>query len=364
MANLKSLTPKEQFLIQNAEAAFQRGGELLSWWKAKVSSGFASSFTHNPPQGLSCFYDTLPLDAKLVTVAPAPTVLPAPPVPAPWPKLTAQAGALIPVGKQATVQGCTWRSRYPRNAQLPQKADSSLQSFIQKQFLERCHWTHPDGLPGGFTFIPHYYKLEGEDEYIVAEGPPPDLSEIGQRYQWMIMEAVVNDFFRYAPGPHSSWWLKKMPKMSSYVLVHKDYFSSFHPPIEGAISECCFGYSFLPCPVAPSIFGYGPGEFAAALKQFRFVLLENSDVEIQMFFLVSPRSQKILSLMGGFDPVYSSVNLANALTLNLFNIKQRAHNALDAIQLGLHAVIYQGLLDGLKTTWEDRDWAGVSQSTR
>jgi hypothetical protein len=350
MASLKSLSPKDRFLIENAELGFQRAAELLSWWKAKVSSGFAASFIREPPPGLSCFYDTLPMDKKLATAETT----------APWPKLTADSAVLrLREGSQATVQGCAWLSRYPRNGKLVRMPESSLQSFIHRQFLQRSHWTHPapDGLPGGFTFIPLYYKLEGQDDYgVFPQGLPLDLSEIGTKYQWVVMEAVVNDFFRYIPGLHlSPGWLAKMPKMSSYVLVHKEYLSSFHPPVEGTVSECCFGYSFLPCPVAPSIFGYGPGEFAAALKQFRFILLENSDIEIQMFFLVSPRSQKILSLFGGFDPVYSSVNLANALTLNLFHIKQRAHDALDAVQLGLHATIYQGLLDGMRACWEDRD---------
>jgi hypothetical protein len=100
--------------------------------------------------------------------------------------------------------------------------------------------------------------------------------------------------------------------------------------------------------------------FKAAVKQFRFILLDSGDIEIQMFFLVSPRSEKILNL-GGFDPVYFSANLANILTLSAFNLRQRAHDKMDALQLELHARVYQSLLNGMRTYWENQNWRGAGQ---
>src|SRR5438067_1591030 len=168
--------------------------------------------------------------------------------------------------------GCFWKSRFPRKANSPAAPDSTLQTFIQKEFMRRCHWIHPeDNLPGGFEFKPLLYKTQGRDEYgLLPEAP--DLDEIGGKYEWIVMEAVVYDFFRNIPGLNlGPRWLKKMPKMSSYVLIHNDYFTSFHPPVEGAAAESCFGYSFLPTPVTKGIFGYGPGMFKAAAKQFRLI---------------------------------------------------------------------------------------------
>jgi hypothetical protein len=229
--------------------------------------------------------------------------------------------------------------------------------------MRRSHWTHPDTLPGGFEFVPLLYKSQGQDDYgVLPEGPAPDLDEIGEKYEWIVMEAVVYDFFRNIPGLNlGPGLLKKMPKMSSYVLIHKDYSTSFHPPVEGAAAESCFGYSFLPTPVTKGIFGYGPGMFKAAAKQFRFILMENGDIEIQMFFLVSTRSEKILNL-GGFDPIYFFVNLANMLTLNALGIRTRAHDKLDALQLELHARVYQSLLNGMSTYWEDQTWTAAGRS--
>ncbi len=120
------------------------------------------------------------------------------------------------------------------------------------------------------------------------------------------------------------------------------------------MADFCFGYSFLPVPVKKTIFGYGPGAFVSAFKQFRWTLFPNSDVEVELKFLVSPRSQKILNL-GGFDPVYGMVNVVNALTFNR-GFSQRAHDKLDNVQLQLHARIYQSLIEGMGKLWTERDW--------
>jgi hypothetical protein len=333
MGNLGALTEKDQFLIQNAIVGYQKAKDLLSWWKAKETSGALKKLTMNPPDRpelhVEYFYDALDLE-----------------------------------GKDVSTQGCFWKSRFQMKSGTPAAPDSLLQSFIQKQFMKRCLWTNPDMLPGGFEFKPLQYKMRGRDDYgVLPEGSPPDLDEIGEKYEWVVMEAIVYDFFRNVPGLHlGPAGLRRMPKMSSYVLVHSDYYSSFHPPVEGAASECCFGYSFLPTPVAKGIFGYGPGMFKAAVKQFRFILLESGEIEIQMFFLVSPRSQKILNL-GGFDPVYFSINLANILTLSLFNLRKRGHDKLDALQLEVHARVYQSLLNGMSAYWENQDWIQASRRT-
>jgi hypothetical protein len=66
-------------------------------------------------------------------------------------------------------------------------------------------------------FIPHQYKLKGQDEYgVFYQGPPSGLNEIGSKYDWMVVEAVVYDFFRNVPcPPMPKWLLTKMPRMAS-----------------------------------------------------------------------------------------------------------------------------------------------------
>jgi len=263
-------------------------------------------------------------------------------------------------GQEKTVMACSWKSRFPCKQAAAAAADQlGMEAFLNKQFTPRAYWKNPDGLPGGFEFIPREYKRKDREEYgAFPEGPAPDLDEIGKKYDWVVIEAVVNDFFRNIPGPPlGRWALSKMPRMASYVLVHPDYMRSFWDREPGAVAEFCFGYSFLPIAPSKTVFGYGPGTFYAAVKQFRWMLLENSDVEIQLIFLVSGRSEKILSLWHGFDPVYFTVNVINALTLNLLGFKKLAHDKLDASQLSIHARIYQSLLEGMRSCWEEQNWA-------
>ena len=325
-----SLSEKDRFLIRNAEIGFRRAAQLLSWWKEKESCGALRKRNLDTRRRsrihLEYFFDTLMLDDK-----------------------------------PASAMGVFWKSRFQRKGKSEPQCGPTLQLFIQNQFLRRCCWTHADGLPGGFAFHALQYKLQDRDEYDVfpGTGPPADLAEIGRKYEWIVLEAVVHDFFRVMLG-NTAWLLSRMPVMSSYVLAHRDYFSSFFPPVEGAAEEYCFGYSFLPCPVTPNIFGYGPGKFAAAVKQFRFLLLRSGDVEIQTFFLVSGRSDKILDLRG-FDPVYSSIDFLSRLTPQRLGLSERAHDRLDALQLAAHARIYQSLLDGLGEVWENQNWIAASR---
>ncbi len=333
MGSLQSLSDKDQVLIRNAFAAHEKAAGLLAWWRHRKTVGALRQFELAMPKDrsikLQCFYDTMTLD-----------------------------------GKETSVMACAWKSRF--RCSQSGVAGCSMASFIESSFLSRACWVNPNHLPGGIKFIPLQYKLRGQEDYGVfaAEAVPPALNEIGSKYEWLVMNAVVNDFFLSVPGvPREAAILKRMPIMASYILVHPDYLSSFFEPLEGTAAECSFGYSFLPIPVNKSVFGYGPGMFSAALKQFRWTLLENSDVEVQMFFLVAPRSQKILSLWGGFDPVYSTVDLLNALTLNR-GFGRWARDKMDAFQLQVHARVYQSLLEGMRACWEEQDWiAAVTKLT-
>ena len=328
MPDAASLSSKEKDLVEGAGVAYSRAAELLNWWKKQRDAKALKFFHQRMPRSqeieLECFYDTLPLS-----------------------------------GKQAAVMACSWKSRFQCRKTAATVQELGMDAFLNKEFTRRALWKNPDGLPGGFEFIPRIYKIKGREDYgSFPAGPSPDLDEIGRKYDWVVIEAVVNDFFRNVPGfPPVKWLLSKMPRMASYVLVHPDYMCSFWEREPGAVAEFCFGYSFLPMAPAKTIFGYGPGTFAAAVKQFRWMLHENSDVEIQLIFLVSGRSEKILSLWHGFDPVYFTVNVINAITLNLLGFKQRAHDKLDASQLSVHARIYQSLLEGMRDCWEEQNWA-------
>ncbi|HEY3132556.1 MAG TPA: hypothetical protein VGL91_24115 [Acidobacteriota bacterium] len=327
-------------MIENAETGYRRGAELLSWLKERESAGNLKSFDlevrPSPELKIVCFFDSIEKQ-----------------------------------GKPTSIMGCRWKSRFSRKqieraaAGMPAEKDqASLESFVKGQFMRSAKWSHPNKLPAGFGFWSLQYKLKDGNYGSFADSTETvivGLGEIGTKYEWVVFEADVYDFFSDFPklrlGRHT---LPPFPKMGSYVLVHEDYFSSIFPSTQGAVAQCDFGYAFLPLGVYKSFLGFGPGRFDAAVKQFRFSLMENGDVEIQMRFVVSPRSQKVLYL-AGLDPVYGLVNLADALTFRRLKIKQRAHDKLDSLFLIQHARVYQALIDGMHKYWEDQDWLAAAK---
>ena len=327
-------------LIENAEIGHQNAVALLNWWSDKEFSGSLHKqkklvkTTRGPQLELSYFFDNLTLR-----------------------------------GKETSAMGCFWRTRFTHDPKAPIEPPAALEMFIRRSFPKACLGSETDPLRG-FEFKVLRHKRKGLPEYGVyaKENPLEDLAEIGTNYDWIVLEAEVHDFFHHAMGPGAAArWMKKKQKMSSFILAHEDYLTSFHPQEPDAVGESCFGYSFLPLAPCDSFFGYGPGKFQAAVKQFRFILQKNGDLDVHMSFLVAPRSEKILSLgSAGFDPVYPPVHLIDSLTGGLFKIRQKFHDNMDTMQLEKHAVIYQALIDGLQSVWESHDWTlrGRSANSR
>lgn len=319
---------QEHFLIEQAEIALRNGAPLFSWWKAKESSGSLRKFPlfpGNPYPEILGFYDALELD-----------------------------------GRTTSVMGCLQRTRFPRKQASSSETADAFATLIKSSFLQLCKWSRPEGLPGGFGYTALHYKLKDSGDYgVFPRSSPPtwvDLAEVGSRYDWILLQVDIYDFVRGLPGFHKyAKTLSRFFKEAAYVALSSDYSYSVTALPEGAVAECCFGYSFLPCLVEPNFFGFGPGRFGAAIKQFRFILLNSGQLEIQLAFIVAPRSQKVLYLWG-FDPVYSSIHLLNALTFNLFGLKQRAHDRLDALMLGLHGRVHQNLLEDMREIWENQSW--------
>ncbi len=323
-----ALSAQDKLIIETAERALCNGRDLFAWWKNKESIQGLRAFNllrdEQPSVGMVGFYDTMDL-----------------------------------CGKQTTVMGCLQRARFKR-AGISSPDPETMELFCNTKFMRLCRVTHPVGLPGGFGYKALLYKLKGSDQYGVfsqsSEGPVVDLAEIGKRYDWAVLRIDIYDFVRSMPG------MARFPKIASkfrevmYVAVHEDYFSQVQAPVPGALVEYRFGYSVLPYTVESSILGYGPARLTAAIKQFRFILFENGDLEIRINFISSPRSEKLLYLFGGFDPVYFSVRLANAITFNLFRLNQRAHDRADFFILGLHGRVHYNLIEGMRQIWEKQDW--------
>jgi len=110
----------------------------------------------------------------------------------------------------------------------------------------------------------------------------------------------------------------------------------------------------------PTIAAYGPGRFFSAYKQFRFFLMEDGAVSIEVLFLVTPRCQMVLNILG-VDPVFGTVAIVDALTMGGGSLNQRAHAGIDRFAMQHHCRVHENLLDGMRQIWESTNWQPTSQ---
>lgn len=316
-------------LVEDTKVALDSGAELFHWWKRKEQAGELGKFEIRRPHEaceVSAFYDQVELD-----------------------------------GRRTSVMGCQQTAHYRRTAGSSGMS-SGFEAFLKARFLELCRWVNPDGLPGGFGYRPLLQQWkEGARVEGFPDDSPLDLAEIGKSLDWVVCRVDIHDFVRTFPGLRSrARTFSKFVREAAYVVFDPVFFSQAAPLAEDALAECVFGYSFLPSLVEPNHFGFGPGRFGTAIKQFQFVLREEGRIDIRTSFLVAPRSERVL-YFGGFDPVYSAVHLVNALTFNLFEIRRRVHDSLDAFMLSHHARVHQALLDGMRGVWEELPWTMPSR---
>jgi len=316
-------------LAKDAESALKDGGELFRWWVERVASGQIEKFSLDPgyPPYLEWngFFDKVTLG-----------------------------------GKQTTVVGCMQQNLFKPRSRPGEANIDKFESFFDREFLVRCRWTHPDGLEGGFRYKALLSKTIGQPGFDILEesenGPDLDLSQLGKTLEWIVLRVDILDFIRVDPKlePFNKS-LSKHIKESAYIVLHAEYQKPPTPRAADTAAERTFGYAFLPREAEPNFFGFGPGHFGAAIKQWRFSLKKNGDLDTSISFIVSPRSEKVLNL-GGFDPVYTSIGIASAMTLGTLGIARRAQDALDRIFMLHHARVHSGLVVGMAPIWERPDW--------
>lgn len=259
-----------------------------------------------------------------------------------------------------SVMGCLQSARFqPPSVEGPPQPFSET---ILENFIRWSRWEWSDGEPGGFSYTPAIRKIKnsGNLELVDSDSAGHTLAEIGTSSDWIVYRVDIHDFVRsLKPLKKMSRFLSRYVRESAYVVVHPDFARPLEKAPENAVAESCFGYSFLPCVVEPNIFGFGPGHFQAAVKQFRFFLMADGGVEARLTFLVSPRSEKILNFKG-FDPVYSAVDWANALFPEKLALGEKMHERLDALMLRLHGSVHHNLLVGMRERWENSAWTATS----
>jgi len=99
----------------------------------------------------------------------------------------------------------------------------------------------------------------------------------------------------------------------SNLIVHEDFINDKERPLPGVLGDFGIGYSFIKNPT-PGPFGYGPGEFDAALELINFRVYETGYVSVRMIF-VSNRPRQVTNVV--VDPVRWGFGFADLFSFGL-----------------------------------------------
>jgi hypothetical protein len=314
---------------EHAEKALVAGRQMISWWKTKSLEGSLELFplgaASDPDQEVQGFFDEI---------------------------------LFLGAMKPTPIMGCLQRHRFKRRRAPVGGATQHLESFIDECFLEQSCRARADGSPGGFRYLPICYK--GRDGSLGSPSEPLrdglSLTRLRKGHQWGVFQVDLLDFVRAEPtlAPYDKT-LSRFIKQSAYIVIHEDFATQTSKAPKGVMADRRFGYAFLPRVVSPNYFGFGPGKFGAAIKQWRFLLFLNGDIEVRVAFLVAPRSEKVMDI-GGFDPVYSAIGLADAFTLGGLGLRAAGHDALDRVFLEHHSLVHADVVKGFAEVWEGQRW--------
>ena len=256
-----------------------------------------------------------------------------------------------------SIMGCLQTSTFQRRP-LRGQPSVSLAEWVGTNFLRRARWTNSDGTEGGFQYRP--VMVLDPDSNVGVRRVEPDLdlqiADVGTRYTWAAVRLDLLDYMRAVPviGKHNRL-LEPLNREAGYMVLHPDFFHTPYPQPAGCVEEFCFAYTVSPWTVLPTIAAYGPGRFFSAFKQFRFFLLEDGRVAVEVLFLVAPRCHRVFNIFG-FDPVFHTVAALNVLTLGLTKIVERAHAGVDHYAMGHHARVHENVLNGMRRIWEETNW--------
>ena len=250
----------------------------------------------------------------------------------------------------------------------------------------------------GFGFEQLYYKLRGSGE--IGKFTPEerfaiiDQRELLHKYEWVVASVRIFNFdisFPVNPDlPHLSVPLPE----SQYIIYHRDFVADELSPQSGVLGRFSFGYAMLKPLHDHSVLAYGPGQFDAGFQLFDWTVNADGTIRVLMPFVVNQptkildisldpldwafkfanlvtlgRASQLLEPLhfaldqlplrpGGFDPVFTSIELINLFTLGQAS-KQLciSKRALEEFFLIFHFNQYYTMITGSLLTWRQiRDW--------
>jgi hypothetical protein len=182
------------------------------------------------------------------------------------------------------------------------------------RYLDWCPAPRAERIGFGFTQL--FNKRVGSD--VIHHFPSyeryaiSDQRLLGKLFEWMVLKVRIFDFsFRTRPfgdqGPELVFDLNEQ----SYLVAHEEFTNYKERHLPGVLADYGIGYAFIKSPTSGP-FGYGPGEFDAAIELLNFRVYETGYVSVRMIFLVN-RPTRVANVV--VDPVNWSLSLADTLSL-------------------------------------------------
>lgn len=334
LQDMAYFTEQDRLILGEVERALSNGVALKHWWEQKdATKSYAEQFelvrTFNHPDRGTGFFDIAPLEGRTLSVM----------------------GVVEDICYDQ-LKGA------PRN-----RVREELREFLMRYFMRVSDFRQPEAYvpedqqtpPSslrefswcptrdinrmGFGYSQHYYKLRGSGQ--VGKFPASeefaivDLRELGEKYEWIVAKVSIFDFnLSFSLGGTGSPQLVFPLKEENYLVISRDFITCKDEQGKGLPGEFGFGYSLIDYSTDRSIFSYGPGRFEAGFQLFRFRMLEEGAIRVQLVF-VANRPGQITSV--DISPVEWSFRLADLFSLgSASQIFAPVKNALEQLPLRLN----------------------------
>jgi hypothetical protein len=392
--SLAGFSYEERNILANVDSCLAQGIAIMDWWRrAEATGSITESFEltqvpNRPDKGYS-FFATAPLPS----------------------------GPLPVMGDVPNVFYDQPKGRWDLRHWTGNVREFALRYFTRISSFELPQEVVPEGTPTppppfnllswcpqafvtkeGFGYQQLYYKLRATGEigrFPAAESfTIVDQRELATKYEWVVaIVDIFNFVLSFPPNPDLPRFGFPM-KQSQYIIFSDAFLVDETDPAPGLRGRYQFGYAMLKPRHDDSILVYGPGQFDAGFQLFTFTVQDAGTVRVNMPFVVN-RPTQILSISldpldwairgaeiltcglakplleplhavlddlpgrpGGFDPVFTSIDLLNLVTLGQasrqFCISK---DQLEKFFLVFHSEQYYTMITGSLLTWRQvGDW--------
>jgi|SRR5579864_66431 len=327
-------------VLPHVQEYLSRGLDLLHWWRGVESKGgpenrFPLERSFNRPNRSFGFYGEAPVSGSIMPVMGNVQEMF-------YDQVRSPAALVRDSTEWIWMQIREFAMKYFMRVSSFREPEAHVDSAnpIPPPALARLSWcAEPEeGGRKGFGFRQIFYKPAGSgitqafpsfDQFAIV-----DQRELGKKFDWIVLKVRIFDFNvaarLFGPnGPEIVFGANE----ESYLVAHQEFVNYKEHHIPGVFGDYGIGYAFIKSP-RPGPFGYGPGEFDAAIELINFRVYETGYVTVRMVFIAN-RPTQIANLT--VDPVNWGLSLVDTLSFGLASpLIAPARDLLNQLPLRFH----------------------------